>query len=243
MYTARLYGSTGRDYHPKPSYFVKKAAAYAYPPSGAERPLSRKAAQAGLLTQGLMSAPPSGCPTPPARPSGFSERIAAGRELVRNHLPLLYFSMNALALVSVLSMSSLALSSAAPPPPAAPAATTEMVTVVVTALASTHSVVKLNFYNDPSKFLKAGQMAIRLLVRPEGKTSISVPVELAPGEWAVALSQDTNDNDKLDKNFLGIPTEPYAFSNNVRPRFAAPNFEECKFTVAGPGQVISIALK
>ncbi|MGI4734397.1 MAG: DUF2141 domain-containing protein [Janthinobacterium lividum] len=123
----------------------------------------------------------------------------------------------------------------------APTIATEKVTVVVEALTSTQSVVKLNFYNDPAKFLKHGQEAFRLVVRPEGKNELTIPVDLAPGEWAVALSQDTNNNDKLDKNFLGIPTEPFAFSNNIKPRLAAPSFQECKFTVAGPGQVITIA--
>ncbi len=148
--------------------------------------------------------------------------------------------MKSFSLVSLL-LGSFVLKAAAPATLPLPA--TQKVTVIVTALASTHSIVKLNFYNAADKFLKKGQYAMHLVVRPEGKTTISVPVDLAPGEWAVALSQDTNDNDKLDKNFLGIPTEPYAFSNNVRPRFAAPNFEECKFVVDGPGKVINIALK
>jgi uncharacterized protein (DUF2141 family) len=42
---------------------------------------------------------------------------------------------------------------------------------------------------------------------------------------------------------LGVPTEPFAFSNNIRPKFSAPDFNECKFKVSGPGQVVSIALK
>ncbi|MBJ6145678.1 DUF2141 domain-containing protein [Hymenobacter sp. BT559] len=146
--------------------------------------------------------------------------------------------MNALPLVSLL-VGGLALGSAAPLAPSTVPAT-ETVTVVVSALASTSSVVKLNFYNAPDKFLKSGQMAIRMVVRPDGKSTLSIPVALAPGEWAVAVSQDLNNNDKLDKNFLGIPTEPFAFSNNVKPRLAAPKFEECKFTVAGPGQVVTI---
>ena len=122
----------------------------------------------------------------------------------------------------------------------APAPAPQLVTVVVSSLASTHSVVKLNFYNAADKFLQKSQHALHLEVKPEGKTEISVPVELASGDWAVALTQDTNDNDKLDKNLLGIPTEPYAFSNNVRPHLAAPKFEECKFTVSGPGKVVVI---
>lgn len=135
--------------------------------------------------------------------------------------------------LAVLLLSSLTLG-------AAPAPATQTVTVVISALASTHSVVKLNFYNAADKFLQKNQHALHIEVKPEGKTEVSVPVELAPGDWAVALTQDTNDNDKLDKNFLGIPTEPYAFSNNVRPHLAAPKFDECKFTVSGPGKVVAI---
>lgn len=144
--------------------------------------------------------------------------------------------MNILPLAALLLGSSLTLGAAGPT--AAPA--TQMVTVVVTDLASTHSMVKLNFYNAPEKFLKDGQQSFRLLVKPDGKNEISVPIELPVGEWAVALTQDVNDNDKLDKNFLGIPTEPFAFSNNVKPRFAAPSFKECKFVVDGPGKVVNI---
>lgn len=139
--------------------------------------------------------------------------------------------------LAALVVSGFSLGARPTPPPAKP---TQTVTVVVSALASTQSVVKLNFYNAPEKFLKDGQQAFRLIIKPEGKTELTLPVELTPGEWAVALTQDLNNNDKLDKNFLGIPTEPFAFSNNVKPRLAAPKFEECKFLVNGPGQVISI---
>ena len=58
----------------------------------------------------------------------------------------------------------------------------------------------------------------------------------------MALTQDLNNNDKLDKNFIGIPTEPYAFSNNVRPALRPPNFDECKFRVDASSKVVSIAL-
>jgi uncharacterized protein (DUF2141 family) len=35
----------------------------------------------------------------------------------------------------------------------------------------------------------------------------------------------------LDTNLFGVPQEPYGFSNNVRPKFRAPNFEEAKIQV------------
>lgn len=147
--------------------------------------------------------------------------------------------MNALSLASLFVGSSLLM--AANGPTARPAATAS-VTVVVSALASTQSALKLNFYNSSEGFLKRGGEAIQRVVRPEGKTVVTVPIELTQGEWAVALTQDVNNNDKLDKNFIGIPTEPYAFSNNVRPAMRPPNFDECKFRVDGPGKVVSISL-
>ena len=120
---------------------------------------------------------------------------------------------------------------------------TEPVTVVVSSLASPTSTVKLFFYNTRAGFLKSGRWAFSRAVKPEGKLSFSLPVELPAGEWAVAITQDVNNNGKIDKNLLGIPTEPYAFSNNIRPTIAAPDFNECKFLVDGPGKVVSIVLK
>ena len=120
---------------------------------------------------------------------------------------------------------------------------TEAVTVTVSSLVSTTSTVKLYFYNTRAGFLKHGQWAFVKAVKPQGKNEFSLPVELPKGEWAVAITQDLNNNDKIDKNFIGIPTEPYAFSNNVHPTVAAPGFDECKFMVDGPGKVVSIVLK
>ncbi|MFD2718813.1 DUF2141 domain-containing protein [Hymenobacter monticola] len=119
----------------------------------------------------------------------------------------------------------------------------QAVTVTVTSLVSTTAAVRLYFYNTREGFLKSGKWAFSKSVKPGGKSEFTLPVELPRGDWAVAITQDLNNNDKIDKNFLGIPTEPYAFSNNVRPTVAAPGFDECKFTVDGPGKVVSIVLK
>lgn len=116
------------------------------------------------------------------------------------------------------------------------------VTVVVSALASTSSAVKLYFYNVREKFLTKGGYAFMRVVKPSGQHQVTLPVELPAGEWAVAITQDTNNNDRLDKNLMGIPTEPFAFSNNVRPRLAPPAFDDCKFMVSGAGKVVSIQL-
>lgn len=147
--------------------------------------------------------------------------------------------MNMLSLCSLLIGSNI-LGAAVPAPPAAE---NSSVTVVVSSLVSTTAAVRLYFYNTREGFLKSGKWVFSKSVKPQGKSEFTLPVDLPRGEWAVAITQDLNNNDKIDKNFLGIPTEPYAFSNNVRPTVAAPGFDECKFTVDEPGKVVSIVLK
>lgn len=51
------------------------------------------------------------------------------------------------------------------------------------------------------------------------------------GSYAVAVSLDLNGNRKTDKNFVGMPTEDWGVSNNVRPKLRAPRFDEAMFVV------------
>ena len=46
-------------------------------------------------------------------------------------------------------------------------------------------------------------------------------------KYGVCIYHDENNNDKCDKNFFGIPTEGYGFSNNKKPVLSIPSFEEC----------------
>ncbi len=56
--------------------------------------------------------------------------------------------------------------------------------------------------------------------------------DLLDGSYAVAASHDLNGNRKVDTNFLGIPTEAWGVSNNVRPLLRAPGWNEAVFSVA-----------
>jgi uncharacterized protein (DUF2141 family) len=63
------------------------------------------------------------------------------------------------------------------------------------------------------------------------KQSSALFENLAPGTYAIFVFHDANNNNKMDKNFLGIPSEGYGASNNNLPFAAAPTFDGNKFTV------------
>lgn len=51
---------------------------------------------------------------------------------------------------------------------------------------------------------------------------------LQEGEYLIVAYQDLNGDQKVNTNFLGIPTEPYQFYKPVGP-FKWPTFSNCKF--------------
>jgi uncharacterized protein (DUF2141 family) len=90
----------------------------------------------------------------------------------------------------------------------------------------------VGLYKEKEGFAKTDKAYRRLTYKAHGESTVSLKFSgLEKGTYAIALFQDLNNNGKLDKNLIGIPTEPYAFSNNVKPRFSAPAYDDCKFSV------------
>lgn len=62
----------------------------------------------------------------------------------------------------------------------------------------------------------------------------TVSLRVPPGEYAVAALHDENENQKLDRDFFGIPTEGFGFSNNPRVFLSAPPFKKAEVNVGCP---------
>jgi uncharacterized protein (DUF2141 family) len=66
--------------------------------------------------------------------------------------------------------------------------------------------------------------------------------EVPPGKYGIAVIHDENVNQKLDRNFLGIPKEGFGFANNPRVLLSAPSFQAASTQVACPATEIQIRL-
>ena len=67
--------------------------------------------------------------------------------------------------------------------------------------------------------------------------------DIAPGTYAVKVFHDVNNNGQLDLNWLGVPNEPYGFSNDARGSFGPPPFQEASFQVGPKPLTIRITMK
>jgi uncharacterized protein (DUF2141 family) len=68
-------------------------------------------------------------------------------------------------------------------------------------------------------------------------------MHLPPGEYALSIFYDSNNNGELDTNFIGIPKEPVALSNNARPKFGPPKYKDAVFTLGEEPLTQSISME
>ena len=83
--------------------------------------------------------------------------------------------------------------------------------------------------------------AVARLAAVEGSIE-HVFADLAPGDYAVQVMHDENDNGDLDSNFVGIPVEGYGFSQNPNVMRRA-TFDEARFALPAEGTAIPIRLR
>ena len=75
-------------------------------------------------------------------------------------------------------------------------------------------------------------------------TSVRVSLaQLAPGKYAIKVFHDENDNRELDVNWMGIPKEPYGFSNDAMGTFGPPSFQQAAFEVKPGSNTTRIRMK
>lgn len=83
---------------------------------------------------------------------------------------------------------------------------------------------------------KAALRDIAVEAHPGATNTIEVP-NLPAGEYAVAVIHDVNKNHKLDKNFMGVPTEQWGMSTNPSHGLKAPAFNSVKFSLTGNQEI------
>ncbi len=82
---------------------------------------------------------------------------------------------------------------------------------------------------------QAPPVASLMLPAAEGSVTVSAD-SLAPGEYAIRLFHDQNGNGEMDANMVGIPKEPWGFSNSATGSFGPPKWKKAKFTIDGDTQ-------
>ncbi len=113
-------------------------------------------------------------------------------------------------------------------------AQTETLNVEISGINDIKGLMSIGLYSNEKGFPDKGKEYKGRDVKVTGQTVVYTFKDVPFGTYAIAIFHDTNSNGKLDKNFLGIPKEGYAFSNNVFGALGLPpSFKDASFKVTG----------
>lgn len=85
--------------------------------------------------------------------------------------------------------------------------------------------------------------AVASLVLPSGRKDVRFVTDaLTEGRYAIRVMHDQNGNGSLDSNAIGMPIEPWGFSNDAAGTFGPPSFDDAAFDLGADGASITIHL-
>jgi len=104
--------------------------------------------------------------------------------------------------------------------------------VDVQGVPSSEGLIAVTLYADvQSKFLAHhGSLYVGRVPAHKGTTSVCIHVPTT-GVYALAVYHDANANRKFDRTSIGLPAEPFGFSNNPRVFLGMPAWSSVRLSV------------
>ena len=125
--------------------------------------------------------------------------------------------------------------------PVASAEETASLTVTFTGIEKPQGALRLGVYDAAT--YENGRALTGANVAVDAETETVTLEGLAPGEYGLKVFHDEDGNGEMNSNMFGIPTEPFAFSNNAKGRFGPAAWDDAKFTVTAGENAHAIAFK
>jgi uncharacterized protein (DUF2141 family) len=103
--------------------------------------------------------------------------------------------------------------------------------------------VCLSLFDSSKGFPDREKNAVQKQCVPNDNAPLLVTFKNIPlGSYAVAVLHDANQDNKINSNFFGIPTEGFGFSGNPTIISGPPKFNESAVLVTGASTTIQIQL-
>ncbi|MDF3125322.1 DUF2141 domain-containing protein [Rheinheimera sp. 1928-s] len=116
-------------------------------------------------------------------------------------------------------------------------ASAQNLTVILSGLTSEQGQLVVRVYNSEKHWLsdKTDEIFQQQSFALQGQVkdaTIQFSLELPAGDYALSLFQDKDNNGELKSNWIGIPKEPVATSNNAKGSMGPPDYKDAVFQIA-----------
>lgn len=127
------------------------------------------------------------------------------------------------------------------PPKIDPPDALSTLTIKVVGLTSTDGQVRIALFNSEESWLESA--ANERVLRADDAAAEWTIVNLPSGDYAIAVFHDVNGNGLQDTNLIGMPTEPYGFSNDARRPFGPASWQEAAIVISSPLHELEIEVE
>ena len=124
--------------------------------------------------------------------------------------------------------------------PAARAAEAASLTVTFKALKNTTGAILFAVVNSEEAYNDKAPAIAQIILPVAGDAATRVLPDLAPGRYAIKAFHDVNGDGKMNANPFGMPTEPFAFSNNAVANMGPAKWADASFEVTAGANIHSI---
>ena len=91
--------------------------------------------------------------------------------------------------------------------------------------------IQLAVFDSADSYNGGRPVAAEMIRVGRGQTEITL--DLPAGDYGMKAFHDVNDDGEMNTNPFGMPTEPYAFSNNAVGNMGPASWDRAKFEVSG----------
>ncbi len=118
-----------------------------------------------------------------------------------------------------------------------------VLTIKVENVSAKGGLVQIALY-DRNSYDGHGQMPVAsLAVEAHAPETVVTLPSVKPGVYAVKMFQDIGKTGAFATSALGLPEEPYGFSNDAPPLFDQPSFDATKFNLINGENRIVVHLR
>lgn len=115
------------------------------------------------------------------------------------------------------------------------------VTVTFTGIQTPSGSIMVGLYDSEGGFA-AGKMVQGARIEVTGSEATAVIAGLKPGQYGIKAYHDIDGDGRMGTNPFGMPTEPYAASNNARGDMGPPAWSDAAFEVVAGDNAQTITI-
>lgn len=112
-------------------------------------------------------------------------------------------------------------------------------TVSIGSITSSDGKLMINLVRSEEEMKDGSDALASVMIQPRTE-GVSLTLHDVPaGTYGIQMFHDENGNNELDANMIGIPKEPWAFSNNAAGRFGPPKWADIKFEISDEDKTVA----